>query len=59
MTEEKTMATKQWRKEFLTFYKFYFHKELDRDVLEWFEKQPNKRQYIIELIRADMQKKEA
>ena len=54
MTEEKNMATNKWRRECVKYYKFYLHKELDKDALEWLEKQPNKRQYLIDLIKGDM-----
>ena len=59
MAKEKNMATLKWRKESIKRVEFYLHKELDKEVLEWLEKKPNKREYLISLIRDDMQKKEA
>ena len=54
MARRTNMATNQWRKECVKYYKFYLHKEIDSDILEWFEKQPNKREYIKSLLRKDM-----
>ena len=57
MGKEKNMATLKWRKESIKRIEFYLHKELDKDTLEWLEKQPNKREYLINLINADMKRK--
>lgn len=46
----------KWRKANTKRYEFYLHKEIDRDVYEKLESTPNRRQYIIELIRADIKK---
>ena len=54
MARRTNMATNQWRKECVKYYKFYLHKEIDSDILEWFEKQSNKREYIKSLLRKDM-----
>ncbi len=47
----------QWRKQNQKRYEFYLHKELDKDVYEKLESIKNKRQYIIELIKSDLKKK--
>ena len=57
MARRTSMATLKWRKESIKRVEFYLHKELDKDVLEWLEKQPNKREYIISLLRKDMDEK--
>lgn len=46
----------QWRKDHQKRYEFYLHKELDKEVYEKLESVKNKRQYIIDLIKADMKK---
>ena len=46
----------EWRKANTKRYEFYLHKELDKDVYEKLESIKNRRQYIIELIRADIKK---
>lgn len=48
------MATSKWRKECIKTYRFYVHKEMDKDVYGWLEAINNKRQYLIDLIRKDM-----
>lgn len=35
---------------------FPLHRVIDADILEHLEKQPNKRQYLKDLIKADMEK---
>lgn len=52
--EDKRMATNKWRREVVKTYKFYLHKEHDKEAYEWMEKQPNKRQYLIDLVKEDM-----
>lgn len=54
MARRTSMATNKWRKECVKTYRFYLHKELDKDVMEWLEKHDNKRQYLINLIEGDM-----
>ena len=54
MARRTSMATLKWRKESIKRVEFYLHKELDKDVLEWLQEQPNKREYIIALLRKDM-----
>lgn len=54
MSAGKKMATLKWRKECIKRIEFYLHKEMDKDVLEWLESKPNKREYIIDLLRKDM-----
>jgi len=46
----------KYRKDTQKRIEFYVHKELDKDVLDWLETKPNKRQYLLDLIRADMKK---
>ena len=59
MVEEKTMGRDldnmyEWRKKNQKRFEFYLNKELDKDVYEWFETKTNKRQYLIDLIRKDL-----
>ena len=54
MARRTSMATLKWRKESIKRVEFYLHKELDKDVLEWLQEHPNKREYIIALLRKDM-----
>lgn len=44
----------KWEKENLRQYTVKVNKNTERDVYEFLEKIPNKRAYIIELIRKDM-----
>lgn len=46
----------KWRKEHIKRYNFDINKDTEEDVYRWLEKQPNKRAYLIELIRKDMKK---
>lgn len=46
----------EWRKSNTKRFEFYLHKELDKDVYEKLESVPNRRQYLIELIREDIKK---
>ena len=59
MVEDRIMGRDKenldkWRKQVQKRFEFYINKETDADVLEWFEKIPNKRQYLLELLRKDM-----
>ena len=45
----------KWRKENAKRYEFYFNTGTDKELVEWFEKIANKRQYVIELIRRDFE----
>ena len=59
MAEDKDMGRDmenldKWRKQVQKRFEFYINKETDADILEWFEQIPNKRQYILELLRKDM-----
>lgn len=47
----------EWRKKVQKRYEFYLNKETEADVMEWLEKQPNKREFLIGLIRKDMDEK--
>jgi hypothetical protein len=46
----------KWEKENLRSYNFKLHKVNDEDIIKHLEKQPNKRDYIIGLIRKDIRK---
>ena len=46
----------KWRKETIKRYELTLHKENDKDVYEKLESIDNKRQYLIELIRKDIEK---
>lgn len=48
-----------WKKNALKRFEFYFHREIDKTELEYFEKIPNKRQYLISLIKKDMEEKKS
>ena len=47
----------KWKKNFIKRYEFNIHKEVDKEVYEYFEQITNKRQYLIGLIKEDMNKK--
>lgn len=44
-----------WRKENLKHYVLDINKKTEKDVYEQLEKQPNKKEYIVKLIRKDME----
>ena len=44
----------KWRKNNQKRIEFYINTETEKDVLEWIEKVKNKRQYLINLIKGDM-----
>ena len=50
---------KKWRKASLFRYEINLNRENDKDVLEYFEPIPNKRQYLIGLIKKDMEEKKS
>lgn len=63
MLEGKTMGRDKenlqlWKKKNIKRYEFYLHKESDKDLYEYIEKIDNKRAYLIELIRKDMNGKQ-
>lgn len=45
-----------WRRDYIRRVSVDFHKVNDKEMLEWIEKKPNKREYIISLIKKDMEK---
>lgn len=45
----------KWERENLRSYTFKVNIKTDKDICEHLERQPNKRAYIISLIRKDMQ----
>lgn len=55
MTEKR----KNWKKTALYRYEINFHRDIDKEVLDFFEKIPNKRQYLISLIKKDMEEKKS
>ena len=50
---------KKWRKASLFRYEINLNRENDKEVLDFFEKIPNKRQYLIGLIKKDMEEKKS
>ncbi len=46
----------KWEKDNLRSYTFKVHKVTDKDICKQLDKQPNKRAYIIDLIRKDIKK---
>lgn len=44
----------KWKKDNVTKYSFYVNKNTESDVDEWLKTIPNRRQYLIGLIRKDM-----
>ena len=50
------MATKEWRASQIRQYGFYFHREKEKEILEYFDKIPNKREYLLKLIDEDRKK---
>lgn len=55
MGKTKLDTQYKWRKENLKNYHFDLNKVTDKDVYEHLEKQPNKRAYLIDLIRKDLE----
>lgn len=55
MTEKR----KNWKKTALYRYEINLHRDIDKDVLEYFEPIENKRQYLISLIKKDMEEKKS
>lgn len=45
----------EWKKKNVKSIKFYINKDKEKDILEHLEKQQNKRAYLIDLIRKDME----
>lgn len=44
-----------WRRENIKRVVLDLNKATDKDILEWIEKKPNKRDYLISLIRKDIE----
>lgn len=51
--ESQKRATNEYRKRSVRSFNLKFY-PADADILEWFENQPNKAQYLRDLIGADM-----
>lgn len=47
-----------WRKKNIKRTTFDLNLETEKDVIDWLDKQANKRAYLIELIRKDMREEE-
>lgn len=56
-SEAQRKATNEYRKRNVRAFNLKFF-PADRELLEWFESQPNKAQYLKDLIREDMKEKE-
>ena len=52
--ESPKRADNEYRKRNVRSFNLKFYPD-DADLLEWFEEQPNKAQYLKELIRRDME----
>ena len=50
---------RKWRKASLFRYEINLNRENDKEVLDFFEKIPNKRKYLISLIKKDMEEKKS
>jgi len=48
----------KWEKENLRSFTLKINRTTEKDVCDYLESQPNKRQYMIDLIRDDMKRKE-
>ena len=48
----------EWKRSTLKLWNINLHRENDKDIIDFLETVPNKRQYILDLVRADMEKKE-
>ena len=60
MPKEKTMGRDmenhaEWERNNLRSFTFKLNRNNEKDVIEHLEKQPNKRDYLIRLIRKDME----
>lgn len=44
----------QWEKDNLRSFTFKLNRDKEKDVIEYLESIPNRREYLIELIRKDM-----
>lgn len=46
----------KWQKDNLKSYTFKLNKTTDGEIINWLDAKPNKRDYLIGLIRKDMEK---
>ncbi len=53
---EDSERVMKWRMKNVKRYEFYVHKENEKDVYEKLEKVASRRQYILELIKKDIEK---
>lgn len=59
MAEDKTVGRNKenmfkWRENNQKRYEFYVNTKTDKDVCDWLDSKPNKRQYLIALVKGDM-----
>lgn len=54
-TEAQRKANKVYRAKTRYPFTLDLNKETQADIIEWLNQQPNKRKYITDLIRADME----
>ena len=59
MSEDKKVSRDmdnhaQWEKDNLRSFTFKLNRDKEKDVIEYLESIPNRREYLIELIRKDM-----
>ena len=54
--ESRLRATQKWQSANYKNVRLVFHTAAEADMIEWLDKQPNKLQYIKQLIRSDMDK---
>ena len=54
---KKSAYDQQYAKEKIQQVPFRLNRDLDADIIEWLNKQPNKQGYLKQLIRADMERR--
>lgn len=54
--ESRLKANQKWQSANYKNVRLVFHTTAEADIIEWLDKQPNKLQYIKQLIRSDMDK---
>jgi hypothetical protein len=54
MGKTKPETIEKWKREHVKRFTFYINKDTEADALNQFEKQPSKRQYLVDLIRKDI-----
>ncbi len=56
MAKSQVELTTQFVKKHYRRFEIAFHKTYDAELLEYFEKKPNKREYVKNLIKEDYEK---